>query len=125
MANILLIDDDAALRGLLAEALRRGGHAVLQAEDGRQGVELFDVAPVDLIVTDLIMPEREGIEIIVQLHRDHPELPIIAISGGLANSPVYLQLAVKLGARRALAKPFSPSELLRAVDDVLRAAARP
>lgn len=119
MARILLIDDDDALREILAMALTEGGHVVTPARDGQQGVELFRLEPADLIITDLIMPGREGIETITTLRRDRPDLPIIAISGGMTNSDFYLKLAAGLGARRTLAKPFSTAELLSAVTEVL------
>ncbi|MBI5766254.1 MAG: response regulator [Verrucomicrobia bacterium] len=115
MSRILLIEDDAPLRGVMAEALQSAGHEVLQAEDGRQGLEIFTIAPADLVVTDLIMPGQEGIETIMQLRRDHPGLPILAVSGSVAHAGVYLDLARKLGASRTLAKPFSVEELLLAV----------
>jgi len=120
MARILIIDEDAPLRGVIAEALKLAGHDVMQAEDGRQGIELFKLEPADVVVTDLIMPGQEGIETIGLLRRDYPKLPIIAISGGMAHSPLYLDLALRLGAQRALCKPFGAAELLGAIDDVLR-----
>jgi DNA-binding NtrC family response regulator len=125
MARILIIDDDGPLRSALAEALQLAGHEILQAEDGRQGVEVFKVAPCDLVVTDLIMPGQEGIETISQLLHEYPGLPIIAMSGSVAHSKLYLEMAQRLGARRTLAKPFSAAELLRAVDDALTPPAPP
>ncbi len=80
MARILLIDDDDALRGVIAQNLAMAGHTVLQAADGRQGVNLFHATPVDLVLTDLVMPGKEGVETIIELHRERPELPIIAMS---------------------------------------------
>lgn len=120
MARILLIDDDDALRGVIAQNLELAGHVVLQAGDGRQGVDLFHIAPVDLVLTDLVMPGKEGVETIIEMHREKPELPIIAMSGGMPRSSMYLEIAAKLGARRALAKPFTPQELLSAIDQVLK-----
>ena len=119
MARILLIDDDNALREILAMALTEAGHVVTQARDGTEGVDLFRIEPTDLIITDLIMPGREGIETIMVLRREYPALPVIAISGGMTNSEFYLKLAAGLGARRTLAKPFAFAELLGAVDEVL------
>jgi DNA-binding response OmpR family regulator len=119
MARLLLIDDDALLRDVLATALVRAGHTVFQAGDGHQGAALFRVAPPDLIITDLVMPGCEGIETIATLHRERPGLPIIAMSGNFPRSPLYLALAAKLGARRTLAKPFNHAVLLRAVDELL------
>ena len=119
MAQILLIDDDDLLRGVLAKALGHAGHDVIQAADGQQGIELSRATTVDLVITDLIMPVKEGVETIVQLRRERPQLPIIAISGGVTNSEVYLKIAAKIGAKRILAKPFTPQELLATIREVL------
>jgi DNA-binding response OmpR family regulator len=112
MSRILLIDDDDLLRSVVSKALLHAGHSVLQASDGRQGVEIARIAELDLVITDLVMPVQEGVETIVQLRQEHPRLPIIAISGGLTNSGVYLDIAAKIGAKRVLAKPFTPQELI-------------
>jgi len=120
MASILLIDDDEMLRGVLAKALAHGGHSVIQAGDGRQGVELARVAPIDLVITDLIMPVQEGVETIMTLRRERPTLPVVAMSGGASNSKLYLDIAGKIGARRVLSKPFTPKQLLETIDEVLR-----
>ena len=125
MARILLIDDDALLRGVLAKSLGYAGHEVVQASDGQQGVELFRATPVDLVITDLIMPVQEGVETIVQIRRENPVMPIIAISGGLTHSSLYLKMAEKIGARRVLGKPFTPQELIQAVAEVLATPKRP
>lgn len=119
MARILLIDDDDALREILAVVLTRSGHAVTQANTGKKGVALFLAEPADLVITDLIMPDQEGIETIVQLRREHPDVAIIAMSGGVSNSGMYLNLAAKLGAQRVLGKPFTMTELLNTVTEVL------
>ncbi len=125
MPSLLLIDDDDAVRELLAHALAHAGYTVLQARNGREAAELFRVEPPDAVITDIIMPGREGIETIRTLRRDRPRLPIIAISGGATNSPLYLEIAAKLGACRVLAKPFDPLELVHAVDDALAEASEP
>ncbi len=119
MANILLIDDDDLLRGVLAKALGHAGHVVIQAADGQQGTEIARAANVDLVITDLIMPVQEGVETIVKLRRERPQIPIIAISGGMTNSKLYLDIAARIGARRILAKPFTPQELLATISEVL------
>lgn len=119
MACILLIDDDAPLRDILAKTLGYAGHSVIQASDGKQGVDIFRAASVDLVITDIIMPGQEGIETMMQLRRESPGLRIIAISGGVDNSSLYLELAGKLGAQRTLAKPFTSAEFLQVVDEVL------
>lgn len=119
MAKILLIDDDEALRRVLSKALGHAGHSVIQASDGQQGIEIARVTSVDLVVTDLIMPVREGVETILCLRREKPALPIIAISGDGSNSELYLEIAAKIGAKRILPKPFTPPELLELIDTVL------
>ena len=119
MARILLIDDDDLLREILAKALTQAGHVVIEAREGREGVELFRAASADLVLTDMMMPEREGLETISALRRELPRLPIIAMSGGNNNSPLYLKLATQLGAQRRLAKPFTPALLLRTIEELL------
>jgi DNA-binding response OmpR family regulator len=119
MAQILLIDDDDLLRNVIAKALKHAGHTVIQASDGQMGVEVSRVTDLDLVITDLVMPVQEGVETITVIHGEKPDLPIIAISGGLSNSDVYLQIAAKVGARRVLPKPFTPPELLAVIAEVL------
>lgn len=119
MARILIIDDDELLRGVLAKALAHGGHSVIQASDGRQGVELARVTSVDLVISDLIMPVQEGVETIMTLRRERPQLPVIAMSGGASNSKLYLDIAGKIGAKRVLSKPFTPKQLLDVIGEVL------
>ena len=112
------------LREVLAAALSHAGHTVVQADGGRQGEKIFRAEPADLVITDLVMPDREGLETIMALRRERPDLPIIAMSGGM-RSPVYLALAAKLGAQRTLAKPFAPEVLLRAIDELLASQPEP
>ena len=119
MATILLIDDDEMLRTVLAMALDVVGHVVLQAENGQKGMELLRTTSVDIVITDLVMPVQEGVETIVKLRRERPSLPVIAISGGVPNSYLYLDLASKIGAKRILAKPFLPRQLVALIDEVL------
>jgi DNA-binding response OmpR family regulator len=119
MARILIIDDDDLLRGVISKALGYAGHEVVQAGDGQQGVDLFHATTFDLVITDLVMPVQEGVETILRLRRVQPTLPIIAISGGVTNSKLYLEMAGKIGARRVMAKPFTPQELIAVIDEVL------
>lgn len=124
MANILLIDDDEPLRGALRLALMNAGHSVVEASDGRQGVELARGMSVDIVITDLVMPVQEGVETILTLRRERPTLPIIAMSGGVTNSGLYLGIAGKIGASRMLPKPFTPRALIALVDQVLNEGAQ-
>ena len=119
MATILLIDDDELLRGALVQSLVNAGHKVIEASDGRQGCELARSMSVDLVLTDLVMPVQEGVETIMTLRRERPRLPVIAMSGGVTNSKLYLDIAGKIGAKRMLPKPFMPKTLLSLVDQVL------
>lgn len=118
MSRLLLIDDDAMLREVLATELAQAGHSVVQADDGRLGARLFRVGRADLVITELVLPNHDGLGLIAELRREWPALPIIAMSGG-SRSPLYLSIATKLGAQRALAKPFAPDVLRRVVDELL------
>lgn len=119
MARILIIEDDDLLRGVLANALELAGHTVVQAENGQQGIDLFRSLPADLVLTDIVMPVQEGVETIMQLRRMRADLPIVAMSGGVPNSKLYLSIAGGIGAKKVLAKPFTPQQLLQVVADVL------
>ncbi len=120
MANLLLVDDDAAFLKLQCEFLRRAGHAVTTAANGKEAMRLVQDNVFDLVITDLVMPEKEGIETIMELRREIPALKIIAMSGGGRNTPEdYLVIARKIGAAQTLAKPFSGKELVEAVASVL------
>jgi CheY-like chemotaxis protein len=121
MASILLIEDDEPLRKVLAITLAKAGHTVVQAGDGDEGLHQFHQAPPDLVITDIVMPGKEGIETIMALRQEAPKLPIIAISGAANYSPIYLGMAAKLGAQRILSKPFTGADLLRAINEMLPA----
>ncbi len=120
MARILVIDDEELVRFTLKQALEKAGHEVVEAADGNDGIAVCRRSPVDLIITDIIMPEKEGIETIVELRRDDPDVKIIAISGGgRIGTKDYLELAQRFGARQVLRKPFGRQELLDAVQETL------
>jgi len=122
MARILLIDDDAPVRRTLRKMLERQGYEVEEAADGKAGLRRYQENPADLIITDLIMPEMEGIETIMELRRKFPDVKIIAMSGGGQIRPEqYLQIAKSLGAQRTFAKPVEMKLLLKAVDELLTA----
>lgn len=121
MATILLIDDDDLLRPMLRAALELSGHTVTEARNGREGVALYQANPPGLVITDLIMPDQEGIETIRLLTKEYPAVKIIAMSGGGRLAPTgYLTMARRLGAKATLAKPFSVEELSLTVADVLK-----
>lgn len=120
MARILLIDDDEPLRTLLRLLLTHCGHAVIEARNGKEGLELFQQTTVDLLITDLRMPEKEGLEVVLALRERHPSVKIIAIAGGgRAGARDNLHIAKVMGAAKVLAKPFSNEALMTAVNELL------
>ncbi len=125
MARILIIDDEPNLRSMLRRMLHQAGHQVNEAGNGAEGIALCERNPPDLVITDILMPKKEGIETIIALHRANPNLPIIAISGGGRSGGMdFLCSAKKLGARHTLSKPFRGDKLLSAVSESLRASTR-
>ncbi len=120
MARILLIDDDDSFRTILGLALEQSGHTVLEAHDGEEGLKLFPHAKADLVITDLVMPGKEGFEVLMALRKKQPPVKIIVVSGGLRDGATdFLQMARFLGAGRALAKPFALEALLTAITELL------
>jgi DNA-binding response OmpR family regulator len=121
MARILIIDDEPQIRSMLTIMLERDGFEVLEAPDGVEGIKVYRQNPADLIITDLIMPNKDGIGMIIDLKKEFPDVKIIAMSGGGLNKPDgYLKGAKKLGASCTLTKPIDREEMLRAVRDILR-----
>ncbi len=119
MALILIIDDDDQIRTMLRAMLERSGYTVLEASDGKEGVKLCRDNSCDLVITDLIMPEKEGIETIRELKRDFPDIKIIAMSGGGRVGPEdYLHMAKMMGAQHTFAKPIEREELLGAIREL-------
>lgn len=120
MPRILVIDDEAPVRTLLQTVLERAGYEVVTAPDGKKGMRCHEMAPADLIITDIVMPDKEGIELIRELRQAEPDVKVFAISGGgrVAANP-YLMLAEKLGALRTFAKPVKTDVLLEAVNDAV------
>jgi CheY-like chemotaxis protein len=123
MKKILVIEDNPIVRSTVGRILEAGGYQVISAGDGIQGVAAFRKEQPDLVVTDIIMPEQEGIETIRQILADRPGTKIIAISGGgrIGNTD-FLQIARKVGASEVLPKPFDPDDLLQLVSNCLAAA---
>lgn len=121
MAHILLVDDDEAFRRMLRRTLERVGHGITEANDGAAAVRVVaHDASIDLVITDIIMPNREGIETIRALRHDYPHLKIIAMSGGGRIRPEgYLDVAKAFGAVRVLSKPFDNDELFAAIKEAL------
>ena len=120
MARILVIDDDAMVRDAIRDILEAHGYKVEEAENGRDGLVKMRTDRFDLVITDIIMPEMEGVEAILAIREEFPSVKVIAISGGgrTANYD-FLGVAGKLGANKTLQKPFRREELLRAVQGCL------
>lgn len=120
MATILIIDDDPQIRGMLREALEFEGHTVLESVNGAEGVESYRSRPVDLLICDLVMPEKSGITMIRELIKDFPNLRFITMSGFTGSLGfTSLQFTKKIGAKWTLPKPFELAEMLAAVRGVL------
>lgn len=120
MSSILVVDDDAQVLDVMSEMLRLEGHSVAVAENGRRAVEKIQHDSFDLVITDLIMPEKEGLETIADIRKYCGDMPIIAISGGGRVGPAdYLETARFIGANMTLAKPFGRQELIKAVSKLL------
>ena len=125
MAHILIIDDDPAVLSLFGQFMESSGYSVALAADGREGLRLMKQQTPDLIITDIMMPEMDGLEIIHEIAKTHPLLPVIAISGGMRNVSVnFLVHAKKFGARRILVKPVTLADLLQTVEELLKESAQ-
>jgi DNA-binding NtrC family response regulator len=121
MARILIIDDESQIRSMLRLMLERVGYEIAEAPDVIEGIRQYRENPADLIITDLIMPNKDGIGMIIDLKKEFPKVKIIAMSGGGVNRPEgYLDGAKKLGATRTLTKPIDRDEMLKAVKDTLK-----
>jgi DNA-binding response OmpR family regulator len=124
MATILVIDDDAQVRRMMNRVLSQAGHEVHEAANGRLGVDAFRAHRPSIVITDILMPEQEGIETIRALRREGLDTRIIAVSGGgYSHNMLFLDMARQLGADSALRKPFRAAELLDTVNRLLDAEA--
>jgi CheY-like chemotaxis protein len=117
--RILVVDDNDQMRELLRLILETAGHKIVEAENGKIALDLFETTPADLVITDIIMPEMEGIDLIMTIRTRYPGVRIIAISGGGKIDPnLCLNMAGKLGADRILRKPFGKSDILSMISDL-------
>ncbi|MBF0622393.1 MAG: response regulator [Magnetococcales bacterium] len=121
MANILVIEDDTPVLKLICQILESDGYSVLSAKDGEEGIALFHENSIDLIITDMLMPNKDGVEVILEIKELLADVGILAISGGGRgmDARLSLQIAKEFGAVETLAKPFSRQELLDAVSVLL------
>ena len=126
MARILVTDDDAELRSTLEKLLKLRGHAVEVGRDGLEGAKLLAQGGYDLLITDIVMPNQEGLESIIQARKKYPNLKIIAMSGaGKTSTEVYLRVAKNVGANAVFQKPWNPREMLAKVDELVSHPAAP
>lgn len=121
MAKLLIADDDPEILRFLDKILTLEGHTVKTAKDGEEAVEMAKKDNFDIIITDIIMPRKEGIETIIELREMNPDIKIIAISGGGRKGRMdFLRMAEMVGASEILAKPFQPQELLEKINNCLK-----
>src|SRR6266481_7900313 len=120
MANVLVIDDDPVTRTVVCAVLESAGHTVSEADNGHDGLAMFYANSPDLVITDILMPGKDGIETIRELRSTNPEIKIIALSGDVRfDGPSILKAAHLFGANQVLEKPFPNGALARLVEDVL------
>jgi CheY-like chemotaxis protein len=125
--SILVVEDDPVMRALIGKVLKRAGHAPLESEDAVVATELLEHERVDLIITDVVMPRKDGLEFIREVRQRWPALPIIAVSGGgdHLDGTYCLKVARSLGAAATLEKPFEDQKLLAVVAEVMARPAKP
>jgi len=125
LALILLVDDDPKMLRLLADVIELDGHQALMAEDGELALEYFEHQSPDLVITDILMPNKEGLEFISEIREMHPDLKIIAYSGGGAADPEsYLEFASGMGADRVFSKPMPLASLRSEIKSLLAEGSR-
>jgi CheY-like chemotaxis protein len=120
MPGILIVEDNQELREILKESLNRKRFTVQEAENGKDAIIHFKPGVTDLVITDLIMPEEDGLKVIMKLREIKPSIKVIAISGGGKAGPAsYLNLAKALGADAIYSKPFSVNEMIEKIEELL------
>ena len=120
MAHILIIDDDPWVLKIFQQILEADGHKVSTAVNGQEGLNQFHQAQADLVITDMVMPVKDGLKLIMELAREFPKVPVIAISGGgVIDAERYLTLAESIGTIKTLTKPIAKQVLLDAVNAAL------
>jgi YesN/AraC family two-component response regulator len=120
MRKVLIIDDEPYILLMLKKMLEKAGYEVDLASNGKEGMYLFEKDSADLVITDIIMPDKEGLEIILEMKKQRPDLKIIAISGwGRISPESYPECATHFGASRVFQKPFKQKELISAVNELI------
>lgn len=118
--RVLIVDDDEMMRDFIKEVLREYNCKIFEAENGKEGLQQFRKNHPDIVITDIIMPEMEGISFIRELRADNKNIPIIAMTGNIhGRMEEYLDISSKLGADNILRKPLNPAELLEAIDNII------
>ncbi|VGO22297.1 response regulator [Pontiella sulfatireligans] len=121
MALILIIDDDPVIQKLFSQFLAGKGYQTAQAANGKEGLRLMEERTPDLVITDILMPEMDGLEILMAIRSQRGDIPVIAISGGMRTAPInFLQHAKVFGARHVFEKPVPLDVLLKAVEELLQ-----
>ncbi len=123
MANILVVDDEDNVRYVIKETLEQDEHAVLEASTGSEALKVFESSAVELVITDLVMPDKNGIDLILELKNRYPDVRILAISGGggVNGRFDYIPIAELIGAKSVMRKPFNLRDLRGAVNNLLAA----
>lgn len=120
MGYILVIDDDALIRRMIRRILEEEGYEIAEAANGLEGTKINQKSPADLVITDILMPEKEGIETISELINEFPGIKIVAMSGGGRIGPdAYLKMAKDFGAMRTIKKPINKVELVSTIKELL------
>lgn len=123
MAKILIVDDEQNIRNILCETLKKDEYEIFEASSGQEAIELLDANSIDLMITDLVMPGKTGLDLIMEIKEKIPELNIVAISGGggINGRFDYLPIAQLIGANNIIRKPFSMADIKKIVSDLLTA----
>lgn len=120
MVRVLVIEDDESYRSMLRYMIEREGHQVVEAANGEIGLAIYRKEPTDVVITDIFMPQKGGLDIIGKLRELDPDAKVIVISGSAPAGPEdHLEAAMNLGACRAFSKPFRRAELLAAIDEAV------
>jgi CheY-like chemotaxis protein len=120
MAHVLVVDDEDQMRKLIRLVLQKEGHTVVEASNGKKAVQHIQENEIDLVISDVVMPDMDGIELIQEIRKAHPKMKILAISGAGQEGPgLYLNIAERLGADAILMKPFAPGQLIEKVSALI------